>query len=197
MRDWEAIVEQPLSGLAVEPAERSEMIAELAGHLAETCEGLRKQGMTEEEAVRLTLLQVEDWQKLSRLIQHTRTKENAMTNRVKQLWLPSLVTLVLSMGLLALIQIFGPKPWLFGWNGRSRWPFVAPALMVYVPWLLSLPLIGGMGAYLSNRAGGSSRAVLSSVVFPVLPYLAFFLLALPVVVILNGHIAHNSMPRAW
>src|SRR5260370_7379623 len=56
--------------------------------------------------------------------------------------------------------------------------------------------MGGWGAYLSNRAGGSRRAVLSSVVFPVLPYLAFFVLALPVVVILNDHIAHNIMPRA-
>jgi hypothetical protein len=196
MRNWEAIVERQLNGLALEPAESAEVIAELAAHLAETCEEWRRQGMTEEEAVRRTLSQVEDWQKLSRLIQSARTKEITVTNRVKQLWLPSLVTLVLSMGLLALIQIFGPKPWLFGWNGRSRWPFVAPALMVYVPWLLSLPLIGAIGAYLSNRAGGSRRAVLSSVVFPVLPYLAFFVLALPVVVILNDHIAHNIMSRA-
>lgn len=196
MRNWEAIVERQLNGLALQPAESAEVIAELAAHLAETCEELRKQGITEEEAVRRTLSQVEDWQKLSRLIQTARTKENTVTNRVKQLWLPSLVTFVLSMGLLALIQIFGPKPWLFGWNGRSRWPFVAPALMVYVPWLLSLPLIGAIGAYLSNRAGGSRRAVLSSVVFPVLPYLAFFVLALPVVVIVNDHIAHNIMSRA-
>jgi len=33
-----------------------------------------------------------------------------MTNRVKQFWLPSLLTLLFSMGLLALIQVFGPNP---------------------------------------------------------------------------------------
>jgi hypothetical protein len=54
-------------------------------------------------------------------------------------------------------------------------------------------LIGVMGAYLSNRAGGSQRAVFSSIVFPVLPYLAFFLVALPVMAIFNDQLAHNIM----
>jgi hypothetical protein len=56
-----------------------------------------------------------------------------------------------------------------------------------------LPVIGAMGAYLSNWAGGSQRAVFSSVVFPVLPYLVFFLLALPVMAIFNDRLAHNIM----
>ena len=196
MRDWREFVQSKLAELALPPGTKVDVVDELAAHLEETYAELRKQGMTEEAASRLALSQVKDWHKLQRKIQNARIKENTMTNRVKQLWLPSLVTLVLSMGLLALIQIFGPKPWLFGWNGSSRWPFVAPALMVYVPWLLLLPLIGAMGACLSNLAGGSRRAVLSSVVFPVLPYLAFFVLALPVVAILNDHIAHNIMSRA-
>jgi hypothetical protein len=50
-----------------------------------------------------------------------------------------------------------------------------------------------MGAYLSNRAGGSQRAVFSSIVFPVLPYLVFFLAALPVMAVFNEHLAHNIM----
>jgi hypothetical protein len=191
MRDWEAIVEQHLSGLALEPAEKSEVIAQLAGHLAETCEELRRQGTKEEEAVRRTLSQIEDWQKLSRLIQTARTKENAMTNRVKQFWIPALVTMLLTMGLLMLIQIFGPNPWTV--SRKSGWTLVAPVAVIYLPWLLSLPVIGAMGAYLSNRAGGSRRAVFSSIVFPVLPYLAFFLLALPVMAIFNDRLAHNIM----
>jgi hypothetical protein len=191
MRDWEAIVEQHLSGLALEPAEKSEVIAELAGHLAETCEELRIQGTKEEEAVRRTLSQIEDWQKLSRLIQTARTKENAMTNRVKQFWIPALVTMLLTMGLLMLIQIFGPNPWTV--SRKNGWTLVAPVAVIYLPWLLSLPVIGAMGAYLSNRAGGSRRAVFSSIVFPVLPYLAFFLLALPVMAIFNDRLAHNIM----
>src|ERR1700731_2913338 len=191
MRDWEALVEQHLIGLALEPTERAEVIAELAAHLEESCEELRRQGMTEEEAVRRTLSQVEDWQKLSRLIQTARTKENIMTDRVKQFWLPSLLTLSFSMGLLALIQVFGPNPWLVA--RKNGWTLVAPVTVVYLPWLLSLPLIGAMGAYLSNRAEGSQRAVFGSIVFPVLPYLVFFLVAFPVMAIFNERLAHTIM----
>jgi hypothetical protein len=191
MRDWEAVVGQHLAGLALEPAESAEVIAELAAHLAETCEELRRQGMTEKEAEKRTLSQVEDWSKLSRLIQTARTKENVMTNRVKQFWFPALVTLLLSMGLLMLIQVFGPSPWTV--SRKSGWTFVAPVAVIYLPWLLSLPVIGAIGAYLSNRAGGSRRAVLSAIVFPVLPYLVFFVVALPVIAIFNDYLAHHFM----
>jgi len=186
MRDWEALVEEHLTGLALEPAERAEVIAELAAHLAETCEEWRRQGMTEEEAIRRTLSQVEDWQELCNRIQTARMKENIMTNRVKQFWLPSLLTLLLSMGLLMLVQFFGPNPWVIA--RRSAWSLIAPAAVVYLPWLFSLPVIGAMGAYMSNRAGGSRRAAFSSIVFPVLPYLVFFLVALPVMpIFFNDH----------
>ena len=184
-------MEGHLTDLALEPAESAEVTAELAAHLAETCEELRKQGITEEEAVRRTVSQVEDWQKLRRLIQTARAKENVMTNRVKQFWLPSLLTLLLSMGLLALIQVFGPNPWLVA--RKSGWSLIAPVAVVYLPWLLSLPLIGAMGAYLSNRGGGSQRAVFGSIVFPILPYLVFFMVALPVMAIFNDQLAHNIM----
>jgi len=191
MRNWEAIVERQLNGLALEPGESAEVIAELAAHLAETCEEFRKQGMTEDEAARRTLSQVEDWQKLSRLIRKARKKENVMTNRVKQFWLPSLLTLFLSMGLLMLIQSLGPNPWIAA--RRSGWSLIAPVAVIYLPWLFLLPLIGALGAYLSNRAGGSQRAMLTSIVFPVLPYFVFFLLALPVTVLFNESLGHNIM----
>ena len=114
-----------------------------------------------------------------------------MTNRVKQLWLPSLVTMLLTMGVLALIQIFGPNPWMVA--RKNAWSLIAPVAVIYLPWLLSLPLVGALGAFLSFRSGGSQRAVFSSIVFPVLPYLVFFLLALPVMAIFNERLAHNIM----
>jgi len=66
-----------------------------------------------------------------------------------------------------------------------------PVAVVYVSWLLFLPLIGALGAYVSRRAGGSARAVFFSVVFPTLPYLAFFLIGLPTAMILDDHVARN------
>jgi len=70
---------------------------------------------------------------------------------------------------------------------------MVPVLVVYVSWLITLPFIGALGAYLSSRAGGRPRAVLASVIFPILPYFAFFLIGLPVIVILDDRVAHNIM----
>jgi len=189
MPDWRELVRQRLSGLELDAAEKDEVQSELAAHLEESCQELRRQGMTEQEALASTLSQVGDWQDLRRRIQIARKKENSMTNRVKQFWLPSLLTLLLSMGLLMLIQVFGPNPWTR--EMKSGWSLIAPGAFVYLPWLFSLPLIGALGAYLSLRAGGSQRAMFSSTVFPVLPYLAVFLIALPVAWIVDKPVSHS------
>jgi hypothetical protein len=191
MPDWQKLVSQRLSGLAFDAGERDEVHAELAAHLQETFENLRHQGMPESTAIQRTLGEVENWQDLRRRIQTARTKENFMNDRVKQFWFPAMLTLLLTMGLLMLIQIFGPSPWLVA--RQSGWSLVAPVAVIYLPWLLSLPLVGALGAILSLRSGGSQRAVFSSIVFPVLPYLVFFLLALPVMALFNDRLAHNIM----
>ncbi len=197
MPDWEALVREQLGGLSLEPEERREVIAELAAHLDETFEVLRRQGLREEAAAERALSQVKDWQGLRRKIESARRRENIMSNRVTQFWLPGLLTLAVSMVFLALIQIFGPHPLVVAWNGRSGASLVAPVATVYIPWLVSLPLVGALGAYLSHRAGGSRRAVLSSIVFPVLPYLVLFLADFPVALIVDGHVAHNIMLSAF
>ncbi len=111
-----------------------------------------------------------------------------MNDRVKQLWLPGFVTFLLSMSLLALNEIFGPKPFALMKVGQL------PMVLFYIPWLLSLPLVGALGAYLSHRAVGSQRAIFSSIVFPVLPFLASILLVLPVSLIFDRFIGHNPSP---
>ena len=100
MPDWEALVGEQLAGVSLEPEERREVIAELAGHLEETFEQLRRQGLSEEAAAERALSQVKDWQSLRRKIQKARMKEDVMTDRVKQVWLPGFLTLFLSMMLL-------------------------------------------------------------------------------------------------
>src|ERR1700737_2830134 len=110
-----------------------------------------------------------------------------MANRVKQLWVPGLVTFALSMGLLALAEIYGPKPWILSWGSP-------PVMVVHIPWLLGLPVVGALGAFLSRRAGGSRRAIFSSIVFPVVPFLAGILLITPVILAFDRFIAHSPVP---
>jgi len=191
--DWETLIGQKLAGLSLEAGERREVIAELAAHLEETFEELRQQGLPEEAAVARTLMLVSDWKKLCRRIQIARSTEIMMTNRVRQLWLPGFLTLLLSMVLLMVIQLTGPKPLIVSVHG---WRMMAPVATIYVPWLLCLLPIGAMGAYLSGRAGASQRAIFLSMVFPVLPYLVLFIIALPVSLILDDHVAHNIMVSA-
>jgi len=189
MRDWHKLVSEHLGGLNLEAHERAEVIEELADHLEEAFAEFRRQGLSEEGAAQRCLGEFNDWYELGRKIQSARRKENVMSNRVTQLWLPGLVTLVLSMGLLALAQIYGPKPWIFSWGHP-------PIALFYIPWLFTLPLVGAVGAYLSHRAGGSRRVVFSSIVFPILPFVAATLVILPVSLLFDRVIAHNPAPMA-
>jgi len=188
MPDWQELVRERLSGLALDTAKRDEVHAELASHLEESYEALRTKGLPEQAAIQQTLAQVADWQDLRRRIQTARTKESIMNDRVRQLWLPGFLTFLVSTSLLALNEIFGPKPFALMKVGQL------PMVLFFIPWLLSLPLVGALGAYLSHRAGGSQRAVFSSILFPVLPFLASILLVLPVSLIFDRFIGHNTAP---
>lgn len=195
MRDWRLLVQQRLAALAISEEEATQVFDELAGHLEENYQSLLKDGLPEEIAADRALAEVGDWQDLQRKIECSRNKEEYMQKRVAQFWLPSFVTLLLSMVLLAVIQIFGPDPWVTPMpGGRLR---MTPVAVVYVSWLVFLPFIGALGAYLSKRAGGRPVAVFSSVVFPVFPYVAFFVIGLPIAILFDDHLAHNIMIPAF
>jgi hypothetical protein len=193
MPDWEALVRERLADTSLGPEARREVIAELAAHLEETFEQLVRQGTPEEAAAERALSQVKNWQSLRRNIQMARSKENVMTNRVKQWWLPGFLALFLSVMLLMANEFMGIKPLIVSAHGSQ---LSAPVAVIYVPWLLLLVPIGAMAAYLAGRAGGSRRAMFLSTVFPVLPHLGFFLVVFPVVLILDDHVAHNIMISA-
>ena len=120
-----------------------------------------------------------------------------MTDRVKQVWLPGFLTLFLSVVLLMVNEIIGIKlginPLIVSAHGSG---LKAPVAVIYVPWLVSLLLIGAIGAYLAGRAGASQRATLLSIMFPVLPHSVFLAIWIPVSLILGEHISHNTMPSA-
>src|SRR5713101_1560621 len=190
MPDWQKLVRQRLSGLALDPAEKEEVHAELAAHLEESYGSLRTKGLPEEAAMQQTLAQVADWDDLKRRIHSARMGKDTMTNRVKQFWLPGLLTFTLSMGLLELVQKFFPQPFILHLDHP-------PVLLFYVPWLLTLPLAGAIGAYLSKRAGASLPMTLVSSLFPVLPLAAIFLIAIPVGLVISHTLSHGIVAAAF
>jgi len=190
MPDWQELVRQRLSGLALDAADRDEVHAELAAHLEESYGSLRTKGLPEEAAMQQTLAQVADWDDLQQRIHSARMGKDTMTNRVKQFWLPGLLTFTLSMGLLELVQKFFPQPFILNLDHP-------PVLLFYVPWLLTLPLAGAVGACLSKRAGGSRRMTLLSSTFPVLPLAAVFLIAIPVGLALSHTLSHGIVAAAF
>jgi hypothetical protein len=188
--DWQGILRCELAEVALGSQERREIIVELAAHLEDTCESYLRQGLSHDEAVRRTLAQAGDWDDLRLRIQIARREEEIMTGRVKQFWLPGFLTLFVSMLLLMVIQFIGPRPLVVGMHG---WRMMAPVAVIYLPWLFLLLPIGALGAYLSGRAGASQRTTFLSIVFPVLPYLVLFIIAFPVSLIVDDHVAHSLM----
>jgi hypothetical protein len=173
MRDWQELVRQRLGGLALDSTEREAVHDELAAHLEEAYENLLAKGLSEQEAVRRTLTQIADWRDLQRQIFLARRGGHPMQKRTQQLWIPGLLTLALSTVFLMALQDQGFQPRIVSLSGPG-------AVLFYVPWLLSLPFFGALGAYLSSRAGGSRGTVLLASVFPPLALTAAFLSMFPI-----------------
>ena len=116
-----------------------------------------------------------------------------MPDRVKQLWLPCLLTFALFLGFNALTRpllIFGHPHEIGTHNGMPR---MLPGATILIPWLLSLPVVGAIGAFFSHRAGGTLRAMLSSAIFPVVPFLVFFIFGFPLALNITDHFARRFM----
>jgi hypothetical protein len=181
MPDWQELVRQRLSGLALDAAEKDEIHAELAAHLEESYEALCKQGVPQREAVQRTLGQVADWHDLQRKILIAR-REQPMQKRVNQLWVPGFLTLTLSMIFLVTLQRLGFQPRIVG-GGPNM-------ILFYAPWLASLPFFGALAGYLSARRGGLPATAILASVFPVLALTAAFLLMFPI-----GFVAERVLGR--
>jgi hypothetical protein len=128
--------------------------------------------LLEKEAARRALEQVSDWQDLQRRIVNAKRRGHPMKKRTRQLWIPGFLTLTLSMIFLTVLLELGFQPRI-AWSGPNT-------VLLYVPWLLSLPFLGALSAYVSSRAGGSRGTVLLVSVFPVLALTAAFLLMFPI-----------------
>jgi len=181
MPDWQKLVGQRLSDLALDAAEKEEVHAELAAHLEDFYESLRTKGLSEQAAIQQTLAQVVNWWDLRRKILIAKKGRDFMKKRLHQLWIPGFLTFILST--VFLMTLLGFQPRIVG-DGPN-------AILFCAPWLESLLFVGALGAYLSSRAGGSRGAALFASVFPVLALTTAFLLMFPIDLIVERAIGNH------
>jgi len=186
MPDWKELVRRRLQGMSLEGDEATEVVEELAAHLEETYQTSLNQGFTKQAAAQKAFVEVRDWKDLRSKIESSRKKEPHMNTRVRQFWLPALFTFFLSQVALMLIGTLGPKVYI---SPAAIHPRLLPPNTLFLAWLATLPLIGALGAYLSTRAGGRAKSMFSAITFPVVPFLAFVVIGLPIAMALDDHVA--------
>ena len=184
MPDWSRLISERMGVLALSGAVRDEVVAELATHLEELYQACRARGASESQAVEIALSQATDWQELGREISDIKDEEAGMNDRSKQLWLPGLVTLTASMVWLMMLQRVN-------WNLGSSWFHESPPLMAYLMWLITQPVFGAAGAYLSRRNGGTLIARLAAGIFP-----SIALLGLLIFITFTGFFVERN-PFLW
>jgi hypothetical protein len=97
--------------------------------------------------------------------------------------LPGLLTLTLSTGLWVLTL---DDPMRFFWVNT-------PAMMLFLPWTLALPVIGAAGALISRRLGGRPRECLMAGLFPFAMMCALFILVAPGDLLNDMHIFSRTI----
>ena len=172
MPDWRAYVRDHLGPFGSARAEQEQLIAELAAHLEDFYADLLAKGIPESDAFARTCDRAGNWDELRGGIVWANQEAN-MNQRVRQLLVPSLITLLFSYMVLALLQWAGVRP-IFSHPAEPR------GVVFYLPWLFLLPLIGAGGAYLSRRAQAIGWRVYFAACLPALALAAIFLLLFPI-----------------
>jgi len=182
MPDWRELARQRLGALGIDPKREEEIIAELADHLEDSSEHWCQRGASVEDAASRALDEVPEWAELSREIHQAEQGEEAMNYRTKSLWLPGMVTLVVSMTLLLLIQHV---------DAAARFVWMKPSsyFVLYWLWLLCLPALGAMGAYWSRRVGGALRECALASVFPAVALACIILVVFPAALFLDPQVS--------
>ena len=182
MPDWKKLVRERIASSALPAASREEIVSELAAYLEETYEDARSRGLTDAAAVELAAQEVSDWHRLVREISQAK-EENPMNPRTRSLWLPAMVNLVAAPGLLMILQKLAIQPRVL-WIGDM-------AMVLDLPWLITLPIFGAFGAFLAKRANADSVNRLIVGLSPALAVLGAFALLLPVSLITDRHLLSN------
>ena len=170
MLEWKVMVRERVGDLELDSSEQEEIVCELADHLEEVYDELCAKGVCKSEAIERSLKEI-NWRQLSRKIQSAKQGEMFMNNRTRQFWLPAMVSLGISEGVLLVVTVV---------VGRDLRISMMGPKMIYIPWLISLVIAGGAGAYLSRRGGSGWRTLLAASLFPAYIGLGFVLVGIAI-----------------
>lgn len=194
MPDNREPLKKRLGELGLAPRREDEILRELAEHMEDQAAALEARGVAKDTAARKAFDSVSNWPELRGEILAAETEEAIMNYRTKVLWLPVLMALTLSNGLLALIQIFGHPPHFYVFHtGKSMEIFFG----FLVPWLITQPVVGAVAAYWSRRAGGAMRHQLLAALAPAIALLSVFVLILPFAIMLDRGVGLHTKLTAF
>ena len=120
-----------------------------------------------------------------------REKQDAMNMRVRRLWAPVLSTWLVSVSVqFVALPVPQLPPWVFFTrNGVS---------IVLAPlWMLALPFIGALGAWLSLRAGGNTRDRLLAALGPAWLMGGITTLGVPLSMVIERHFSLSIKLTAY
>ncbi len=111
-----------------------------------------------------------------------------MNPRTRSLWLPAMANLIVAPGLLMILQKLAVQPRVL-WIGDM-------AMVLYLPWLVTLPIFGAFGAFLAKRAQARIMNRLIAGLSPALAVLGAFALVLPVGLVVD-HARLSDFPFTY
>jgi hypothetical protein len=155
--DWQKLVAEKLNGTDLPPEQKQEIAAELASHLEEVYDKQRAIGLPETQAVERAWCEVDNWTRLNRKIEQARGKEGSMNGRIRHLWFPGLAGFAAAVICEILLARWTHQPVML-----LRPHATQPE---HGLWLILQMLCGGVGAYLSRRAGGTRAARVGAALF--------------------------------
>ena len=160
MPDWEAIARGRL-GRSTD----DESVQEIAAHLEDAYEAAQAGGASHELALRSALAEAGDWKRLRRALLRARRGAEDMIRRI---WIPGLFATLAANALQWLWGYLAATP--FWMRIQEMYPGTRDSMpaLIALPWVLSLPLAGAVGAYFSRRAAGAAAQRVIAALFPVL-----------------------------
>ncbi len=170
MPNEQELIRARLGNLGLRRAREEEIIRELGNYVEDHAAELAASGVPSPGDVQQALDCVPDWPALRNQILSAETEEAAMNYRTKVVWLPALGALFLSSTPLAILQYAGYSPRFYFLSG-GHYSFFT----LYIPWLISLPIVGAVTALWSQRAGGKAIHRLLAALAPSIGLIGVFL----------------------